>query len=276
MNELARALLEPNETETPALAFCFTLRLMSEEPAIIGERAWEKLMFNTQQRLRPPTDAYDHLAACSPETLSQNRVQALLAVGILAVNLRELMEIVRVRRLSNILPQPWDLLLRTATVTVPTSTSIPFHFMMDVPLPFSPNAAIKFASCHLAKMTTVDFLEDGEWAGYYSLRHWRDERVPFDPPMHGIRFVGTTNSDSTTTLNLRGTGEDAVGAFDLEGKLAPETGHLVLRKTYSGGSPVWDWVCIMTPVGIVGSWGEDIYGGWIWLWKTGWTTDHHA
>ena len=27
---------------------------------------------------------------------------------------------------------------------------------------------------------------------------------------------------------------------------------------------MWKWACIMTPVGIVGSWGMSCYGGWIW------------
>ena len=139
---------------------------------------------------------------------------------------------------------------------------------------------MEFPSCHLAKMTTVDFLQDGEWTGFYSMsfspRRGRGESVYFDPPMHSIRFVAYAQcGGDPTVLTLQGTGEDAVGAFDLEGKLAPETGNINLRKTYSGGDPVWDWVCVMTPVGIVGSWGEGEFGGWIWLWKTGWTAIQH-
>lgn len=263
----------PNQTEAAecdyALAFCFALRLMSEESASMAERAREDLTLDLQS-LHQPIDAYDFYAACSPGMLMRKSIQALIRVGLFASNLRENREMGRIMR-------PWDILPQTATVSVPTFTSIPFHLMMDVPLPFSPNAAINFASCHLAKMTTADFLEDGEWAGFYSVPYRRGNSPSFDPPMHGIHFVVTANTNGQGTLNLQSTGEDAVGAFDLEGKLAPGTGHISMKKTYSGGSPVWDWVCIMTPVGIVGEWGGGgTYGGGIWLWKTGWTTDHHA
>ena len=91
--------------------------------------------------------------------------------------------------------------------------------------------------------------------------------------MHGIRFVATAQRGDPTVLSLQGSGEDDIGTFDLEGKLASETGNINLRKTYSGGSPAWDWVCIMTPVGFVGSWGQEAFGGWVWLWKTGWTAN---
>ena len=130
-------------------------------------------------------------------------------------------------------------------------------------------------------MTTVEFLEDGEWAGFYTMSSYTPRvglsgSVLFDPPMHGIRFVATAQCGDPIVLSLQGTGKDAIAAFDLEGKLNPETGNISLSKRYSGGYLTWDWVCIMTPAGIVGSWGQQRseggrYGGWIWLWKTGWT-----
>ena len=211
--------------------------------------------------------------AFQPAMLMRKRVRALRAVGAFSMLLRETIESGGIRRLVYVLHQ-------TAAMAVPTSTDIPLHLMLDVPLPFTSSASVELPSCHLAKMTTVDFLEDGEWAGFYSMsyspRRGRGETVYFDPPMHGIHFVVTTQcSGDPTVLSLQGTGEDAIGAFDLEGKLAPQTGEINLRKTYSGGDPAWDWVCIMTPLGIVGSWGTEEYGGWIWLWKTGWTAIQH-
>ena len=204
----------------------------------------------------------------------QKRVRALTAVGVFAMTLRGTIERGGIRRLVYVSHQT----AAPPALAVPTSTDIPFHLMLDVPLPFASSAAVDFLSCHLAKMTTVDFLEDGEWAGFYSMSystHRQGEFISFDPPMHGIRFVATAQCGDPTVLSLKGTGKDAIDDFDLEGKLAPGTGNINLRKTYSGGSPTWDWVCIMTPVGIVGSWGLGNYGGWIWLWKTGWTANQH-
>ena len=122
-------------------------------------------------------------------------------------------------------------------MTVLTSTNIPFHVMLDALLPFSPSATMEFASCHLAKMTSVEFLD--EWAKLYSMsptpRLRRGESIHFDPPMHGILFAALAKCGDTTAINLRSTGEDAVGAFDLQGKLAPSTEIILLRKTCSGG-----------------------------------------
>lgn len=207
-----------------------------------------------------------HFSACDFSTIVQKHVHALKAVGLFSVILRETIE------LGRIWPPPGGS-SRILAVAVPTSTSIPFHLMMDVPLPFSPNAGMELASCHLARMTTADFLEDGEWAGFYTIPNG-PYSVIFDPPMHGIRFVVTANNDSPTTLNLHGTGEDGISTFDLDGKISPTTGQIILKKVYFGGAPAWDWNCIMTPMGIVGVWGKRENHGWIWLWKVGWTTGH--
>ena len=268
---------------THALAFCLALRLMAKEPASVlnwpiqnGSQPWRrvrrKLMRCLSEPLQSPSEAFDTFTTCHPAMLMQKRVRALTAVGVFSILLRKTIESGFIGPLVYIVHQP-------AITAVPTSTDIPLHLMLDVPLPFTSSASVESLSCHLAKMTTVDFLEDGEWAGFYSIsyspRRGRGESAYFDPPMHSIRFVATAQSSDPTALSLQGTGEDAIGAFDLEGKIAPETGNISLRKTYSGGSPVWDWICIMTPMGIVGSWGRGEYGGWIWLWKTGWTTNQH-
>lgn len=253
---------------------------MSEEPADYLGPLWPKRNASTQWgetrrklarylRQAPSLPGIDcgYTSAYNSTYFIQKRVQALLAVGLFSVKLRETIELGRIR------PQP-NGLSQIPTMAVPTSSSIPFRLMMDVPLPFAPSATMEFASCHLAKMTTSDFLEDGEWAGFYSMSYGPDECMSFDPPMHGIRFVATATSNSPTTLDLHGTGEDGIAAFDLKGKIVPGTGQIFLRKVYSGGSPTWEWACMMTPVGIVGSWGDQNYYGGLWLWKVGWTASH--
>lgn len=90
----------------------------------------------------------------------QKSAQALVAVGLLSRTLPATIELRRILRIQNVLSQ-------TPSVAIPTSTSIPFHLMMDVPLPFFPDAPAKVATCHLATTTTVDFLKDGEWTGLH-------------------------------------------------------------------------------------------------------------
>lgn len=51
-------------------------------------------------------------------------------------------------------------------VELPISQSIPFDDMLSLPLPFSTTALADLLTCHVAKMTTKAFLEDGT---YYQL-----------------------------------------------------------------------------------------------------------
>ena len=205
----------------------------------------------------------NYVEPCSFAMLMQKQIQVLLTVGIFSVRLREDLENGRFRRVFVALP------------SLPTSISIPLHSIMDVPLPFSPSTATNFSSCHLAQMTTKDSIESDEWTGFYSIKNILGEPITFDPPMRNIRFVATANTTDAGILTMHGTGKDAVGAFVLDGELVRKTGQMRLQKVYAGGFPVWDWACLMTPVGIVDSWGRNFFGGWIWLWKNSRTADHH-
>lgn len=261
---------------THALAYCVALRIMSDEP--IDGLAFQKqienefggpgpmrriLMRERKRSLYLPAEDPSHHSAFSPKVLMQRRIQAFVTLGLFPAILRRQLEIPYYRSLQ----RGGDF----RQLSVPTSNSIPFHSIMDAPLPFSPNATIDLASCHLAKMATTDFLGDGEWARYYSRSEGPGEYQHFYPSIRRIQIVATAGSDSASTLNLHGTGKDGIGAFDLDGKtLVLEIGQILLRKVYVRG-PVWDWACIMTPMGIFGSWGLSCHGGWIWLWKTAWT-----
>ena len=217
-------------------------------------------------------DFFDPHAHADDLSLSSMRLKADMAISILAMCLRhELRE-------GNIIT-PWNSLAqhnayeRDEPVPIPTALDIPFHTMMDLPLPFTPEAAEKFTSCHLERMATPDFLEDGEWVGYYSAFSGRITKPPkFDPPMHRIRFSVTRhNTKPKETLILTGKGVDRVGPFHLRGTLSVGTGHLVMGKEYQNVDIYWDWRGILTPHGIVANWGHRNGGGWVWLWKASWT-----
>ena len=151
-------------------------------------------------------------------------------------------------------------------ISVPTTESIRFRSFMDMPLPFAADIATALPFCHLASMTSKSFIEEGEWAGFYSMSIGPLHPRPFDPPMRGIRFQ-VCDDPELPARTLDAKGEDGVGSFRLFGKIALNTGEITLEKQYDGQGPHWDWFCLMTPFGIAGTWGSDDWGGWVWLWK---------
>lgn len=221
-----------------------------------GSRPTQRnILHELKRSLCLPADDSSHFSVYRPKVLMQRRIQALVTVGLFSVILRNYLEALRHRSLcrgDDFFP-----------MIAPTSNSIPFSSMMDLPLPFSPTATIDLPSCHMAKMTTAEFIEDGEWAGYYCTTSQLHSYQYFQTPLYGVRFVATGEGDSASTLNLQGTGNDGTGVFDLDGTFFQETGQIVLTKEYVGGQ-VWTLVGIMTPMGIVGSWGSSDYGGWLW------------
>ena len=48
----------------------------------------------------------------------------------------------------------------------PTIEQLPLVRLIDPPTPFSGDCARPFHTCHLAKMATPEFFEQGEWTGY--------------------------------------------------------------------------------------------------------------
>ena len=65
----------------------------------------------------------------------------------------------------------WDGLRRSSSPpsspppVVPFVKEIPFHEIMDLPLPFSDKAVDRFQWCHMPIMTSKAFVEDGDWIG---------------------------------------------------------------------------------------------------------------
>ncbi|KAF3901858.1 hypothetical protein AA313_de0209465 [Arthrobotrys entomopaga] len=171
---------------------------------------------------------------------------------------------------------------------------------MELPKPFGNPA--DFVWCHLEKMTSKEFLEDGEWMGFYTYGEY--ER--FDPGMVGIKFkvvepgqyevsedeypddydpnewktIDTENAE-VVHITARG-GEDDVGEFKLFGQILRNTGKFVFTKMYTrvvDGKPQkchkWDWLGFMTPFGMVGMWCSSADGVYseFWIWKDNWYGD---
>lgn len=125
-----------------------------------------------------------------------------------------------------------------------------------------------FANAHLAHMTSKAFLEDGEWIGYYC--YTTTKQPTWDPIMSEIKFKVTSECPDHCTV--QGSGRDLIAPFSLNGTIFRTTGWAQLAKGYQPGRhSTWSWSTMMTPFGIVGCWGTQNWGGWVWLWKKAWT-----
>lgn len=205
-------------------------------------------------------------------------VRANVEVGIIALTLRE--KLIHDGReptaAAGIYAHPFCFPVTTAS-QLPTWQDIPFHTFMQLPQLFGPNAAEDFSLYHLANMTTSEFLADVEWRGFYSVPSGRSTATAkYDPPMHGINFSARDLSPAGPVELIAMDGRDGVGAFSLVGTVSKSSGWVELRKEYRAiagttGLLSWKWYGVVTPFGIVGTWGQPRWGGWVWLWKAKWT-----
>ncbi|EPS45051.1 hypothetical protein H072_1042 [Dactylellina haptotyla CBS 200.50] len=172
----------------------------------------------------------------------------------------------------------------------PSGYEIPFESFMKLPEPFGDPA--EFVWCHLEQMTSKEFLEDGKWMGYYTTRYSGRglEYMRRDGPHQYIvdvefKVIPDDNDGNVEDgvneelwfLGITGSGRDRRGEFEISGKIFPNTGKVVLEKTFSYFPPLraptmrsLDWMAFMTPFGIVGYWGDIKDGGLVWLWKESW------
>lgn len=150
-------------------------------------------------------------------------------------------------------------------ISVPTTENINFFDLMDILLPFAADGPAKIPYCHLPIMTSKAFLEEREWEGFCTLSNGIYE-LRIEYPMRGMRFV-VSDDPERPWQTLQANGEDGISTFSLSGRLAPDTGELRMVKAYTDGTLEWNWTCMMTPFGIVGSWGTNSLGDWLWLWK---------
>ncbi|KAF4554746.1 Hypothetical protein D9617_3g018140 [Elsinoe fawcettii] len=123
---------------------------------------------------------------------------------------------------------------------------------------------------HVKNMCTAEFLTSGEWIGYYDYSlAIQPHQHEIDPMMHSIKFEVGTIRDGMLPVRARDC-RDARGTFDLAGEIDPQSGIASITKQYRGGL-AWPWRPVMTPFGLVSSWGHPTWGGWVWLWKKEWS-----
>ena len=200
-------------------------------------------------------------------------------------------------------PLPWHGPFGNSILPRPPS-GIPFLNLMRLPAPFPSSEGADEAAlttCHLEAMTTPAFFADDEWVGYqFSSDARRDSalhQMHFDArevgksmavgitarPGEGSRPLPHDRSDAPGSVKLLSHTAFRRSRMILVGTVCRTSGWVHLQKQYSG-CVVWHYAGVMTPFGIVGTWGETITGdegpglwgqkemkGWFWLFKKSWT-----
>jgi hypothetical protein len=100
------------------------------------------------------------------------------------------------------------------------------------------------------------------WTGYYTI-HFTCR----DPPMF-LELRGTQLPEGDC-VHFHGEGHDRPGTFSLAGNCNMQTGVVTATKSYIGHR--WEWRGMITPFGMVGTWGTRPYGGWWWIWPREWS-----
>lgn len=156
----------------------------------------------------------------------------------------------------------------------PETCDIPFASLVRSSPPFCDLSDMAFTSQYVGSLVKSSFLEDGEWVGFYchSMGLSDDMHPMLDPEMKGIHFEAVGEDPGGALLVTSSNGQDSVGNFNLWGSISSDSGLLMMFKSYQGGHPRWLWQGALTPYGMAGSWGDESYGGWFWLWKQAWAT----
>lgn len=237
------------------------MRYVNHDSPRSEKRHWDEIINELQHPL-PNYEIED------PAKLRlHKKIQTLLALGTFAVYIRDI-PFQSWGRSTMASPSHIE---SPKAIGVPSSKAMPFHDLLDLPLPFESSAGERLLYCHRNQMTSKTFLEDGEWVGCYCTRVNFDFEVTVDPPMVDIYFVLLPSRHAPWAL--QGYGRDAIGEFDLGGFLNQQTCDITMEKRYSSGAElgtVWPWRGYMTPFGIAGYWGGFQRGGWFWLWKRHW------
>ena len=265
---------------TNATSFCLTSELMTHSPSIHDEPQLAELFavtdvlvycerkeHNSHSRFSVTVDPISTIRPLTYYSLMCKRTLALLAAGLLSVLLREANHWNPIQRVQYLNQIP--------RMACPVPSQIPFSSMMDLPLPFSSDAAKAFATCHLVKMTKVKFLQDGEWTGVFSVHYDRNINRILVHPMDVARVTATVRDYDSSVLDVHGTVEKSGRIMNFDGEVDRGTGQVGLRMRAINSIEGCDCNCIITPVGIVGSWRTRSfdYHGLIWFWKSSWTAE---
>jgi len=105
------------------------------------------------------------------------------------------------------------------------------------------------------------------WAGYYTYTNVAARDAPMFLELFSREAPGGPTPGRTW---FRGDGHDGVGTFFINGVCDMRTGTLTAMKAYE--MHAFEWRGVITPFGMVGTWGGSGWsGGWWWIWPREWS-----
>ena len=151
----------------------------------------------------------------------------------------------------------------------PSVPDVSLHSLTDFPLPLTSMDSAHLDTFHLAEMCSPEYLEDGPWTGIWTTDP--HQHLTVERPMPAFYFrVRRHSSAQPDVVEIRAVLKDRLGFGKIEGSVDRRSGKVPLSMAPAEEgtwSSDWHWSCLMTPFGIVGSYGDDLLGGWVWLWK---------
>lgn len=146
-------------------------------------------------------------------------------------------------------------------------TDILFSTLMDLPQLFDSNATIELSHCHLHKMLTTEYIEDGEWCAI-----WRVSPTRSDPT--GIFTFSICSIDNETGVIVLRSSENKLNHdistfIEIEVKKGSGLSLISEQMLYLPAAPSVPPVPFqgfLTPYGFVGVVVEDCEV-WYWIWK---------
>jgi len=105
------------------------------------------------------------------------------------------------------------------------------------------------------------------WAGYYTAV----DVATRDPPMFlELRSANSSQDAVPECMYFHGEGHDRAGTFTIDGACDTRAGTVSAIKDYEAHG--WEWRGVITPFGMVGTWGRSGWsGGWWWIWPREWS-----
>jgi hypothetical protein len=184
---------------------------------------------------------------------------------------------------------------------LPVPTKIPFSSFVpeEFLLPFAGQFFRSPETSYLKTMTSREFLEDGEWVGFFG-HSTRLDNPSWAAPLVDIRFTtsvhepeqapaqGGQSTDASTDTDSTSEGVEILDiefngaivedlepeaqrmSFKLSGQIR-SSGRIDMVWTGEVAQP-YEWNSWMTPFGMVGFWGTNNSDhGPVWIWKKAWT-----
>lgn len=246
-----------------AASFALAVRFLEREGLIERPRDW---LWSVPWL---PTDDGEDQAKC----VAIQHALANRTVGFFAASLRA-------TRAAN-QPEP------------PSPTSIPFATLMNLPIPFSPDALEHFSTCHLPTMADPAYLTPGTWTG--GISSGGDYGAPFnciggthhdgygcattgasepagDFP-HGrdfegvVRFALVSEGDGDVFELVSNNFHTEAELHRLRLAVNRRTGRIIVHHWHRMRAAFMTTEGVVTPFGIV---TRLLTGVWMWLWKEEW------